>query len=344
MFRRLFLITLSLMLVGQVLVMPAHAVELGAKKDAQCRAQIGKVICRAAALGDYSSSQTWDEQQSAYQDRKCLETSERELKILLHIYDTSPAEVRIAFCHIEKIYLVPGEVSFGARSGYYYPNPTPLSSNKVFKFTKAAIGFVLEISLKYRFTIVETSSQYNTRIVQTQFGQNVAKNGIINSLPRSEYLLEGHQYLTLRETVVHEIGHMLSFANNYVSFPRAGNNSWAEIGWTLMNEESLDPYFTPKTANLELWKKHIYAEADIPAAFTMLREAGAATFYGISDPNEDAAESFLRLIIPGNKYYLGDKLVYDWDVDLQSNEIAKAKLAFLRGVLESRADPFELLK
>ncbi len=274
-----------------------------------------------------------------FQERKCRPLPENLKQTLLSVYDKYPREIQQAFCEIKKVFIVSGEVSYGALADYYFD----LSTVKVTPgewnphFSGRPIGYVLEISEKNRFK-GETGSAYLTRVLQARFG-NARKN--VDPLPVAKYETPFGENGALATTIVHEIGHMLGRSQKATStyFLPLSEGKWSKQSFKLDGEGYALRHASPEYGQMMLLKQ--LSLQDVRPTFEFFRKTGVASLYGAANPQEDFAEFFMFNYYGNLKWSIQDKVVFDLQNEMARNPAFQAKKEIIR-TLMTLPEPFSL--
>jgi hypothetical protein len=306
---------------------------------AGCRPQLEKALCYSETVANWASADDLTVGLKASQERSCLTMPESIRQTMLSVYDQYPKLIQQAFCEIKKVFIIRGDVSYGAQADYYYD----LSTVKIEQgdwnptFHAKPIGYVLEISEKNRFK-QETASAYVTRVLQARFGN---ASGLTADLPVGEYETPFGTDGALGTTIVHELGHMLGRAQRLTStyFHPFSESVWSKITFSLN-----DGAYSPKEVTFEFYNRiglKSLGVADVPYVLDFFRSGGLSTLYGASNPQEDFAEFFMLSQYPKLKWKVRDGVAFDFQKELASNPVFKAKADIVRKAM-SLPEPFSL--
>ncbi len=307
---------------------------------AGCQPQLEKSLCYTQAIEHWvsdpdnllSSLKNW-------QERKCSPVPTHLKQTLLSVYQQYPKEIQQAFCEIKKVFIVSGEVSYGALADYYFD----VSSVKVKSgewnptFSGKPIGYVLEISEKNRFK-GETGAAYFTRVLRARFGN---AGTATNQLPLAEYKDPFGQNGALATTIVHELGHMLARAHKVTStyFLPLSESNWSKLSFKLEG----DSYFL-RHANYDYGQRmglKLLATGDVQTTFDLFRKTGIATLYGGTVPQEDFAEFFMLKYYGNLKWMVGGKVAFDLQKEMATNPAFKSKSDMIQKLI-ALPEPFSL--
>jgi hypothetical protein len=312
---------------------------------AGCEANLKKVLCYTdpvshwlEAGGDFVSDL------KSFQNRKCLPAPQAQFKVITDVYETLPVEVQKAFCEMKRVYLVRGDVSYGALAEFYFEPTTVKVKKKEWypEVTAQPTGYIMEISEKNRLKD-ETASFYTSRVFQQRFGRNVSKDGLAKDLPISTYTTPFGKQGALATTLIHEIGHMLSRAHRVtdIMFLPATETPWTKLTWSFDGSS-----FTSKHADDRLQSQiglKALAHADIKATMKLFKEAGLPTLYAATGVEEEFAELFMVNFYDDLKWTLGNETLLDLKTEMKTNPAFKAKRAFIQKLLSS-PKPYSLEK
>lgn len=274
-----------------------------------------------------------------YQERKCLPLPVNIKKTLLSVYDQYPREIQQAFCEIKKIFIVSGDVSYGALADYYFD----LSTVKIQtgslgpRFSGKPIGYVLEVSEKNRFK-GESGSAYLTRVLRGRFG---SAGEVSDALPSASYDNPFGTNGALATTIVHEIGHMLGRAQKVTStyFLPLSEGIWSKLSFKLE-----DGQYVLRHAPLEygqLMGFKMLSLDHVQPTIDLFRKTGIATLYGGTVPQEDFAEFFMLSFYGNVKWSINGAVVFDLQKEMASNPAFKTKRDYIRRLMSLPA-PFSL--
>jgi hypothetical protein len=274
----------------------------------------------------------------SYQERKCQPMPSSIKQTLLSLYDKYPREIQSAFCDIKKVFIVSGDVSYGAMADYYFD----ISTVKVKAgdwdphFTGKPTGYILEISEKNRFKN-ETASAYSTRVLRARFG-NAAN---VDQLPSATYEDSFGEKGALGTTIVHEIGHMLGRAQKVTStyFLPLSEGAWSKLSFKLEEGDYVLRHEAVGWGQL-LAMKMLSAE-DVQPVFNLFRKSGFASLYGATVPQEDFAEFFMLSYYGNLKWTIGGEVVFDLQKEMATNPAFKTKREMIRKMMSLPA-PFSL--
>ncbi len=306
-----------------------------------CRANLEQRLCYADDALHYLlyTGPAKTKTLKAYQNRTCLKMPENRKAAILAVYDAFPAEVKLAFCEMKRIFLVRGAVDYGARAEYFLNEETvkfktdPNTGSVA--LTAKPEGFILEISEANRFK-GETGSAYTTRVTQGRFG---AAGGAAKRVTTTFEEPFG-EHGALATTILHEVGHMLARASgeNVNLYPYV-QTQWTSYSWNV-GEELIYPSHGDSTIWERITSKSLTFE-DATDAIGFLKSGGLTSLYGASNPDEDFAESFMFHFFPSYKIFVDGQTVFDLESELQSDGLHSRKREHLRNLL-SKSSPFSL--
>ena len=335
-------------LIAALFVSQAQALEFDAAKEKKCREQLQKSLCYTGHVQHWSQvsgdRRAKTKALVAYQDRKCEKLPSGHLQTLLSLYDSYPAEVKVAFCDIQRFFIVKGAVEYGGRTEYFFPpEKAKFAENEwgVVGFKGVPSGYVLEISEANRFKN-ESNSAYSTRVTQNRFGQGVERNGFSETLPSVEHETGHGTNGALATTIVHEIGHMLSRASRStdIFFEPVSATTWSNFSW------AVDEFQIAPKNSVEIFEKSrskSLKASDVGASMDFLRGLGFVSFYGSTNPEEDFAETFMVGFYPEYRMSHAGQVVYDVGSEMASNPVLSRKRAYIEALLE-KASPYDLSK
>ncbi len=315
-------------------IFPAYSADL-----AGCRPQLEKSLCYSQPMAHWGSDQ--DNLLTSlknWQERKCAPVPANLKQTLISVYEQYPKEIQQAFCEIKKLFIVSGEVSYGALADYYFD----VSTVKVHagewnpRFSGKPIGYVMEISEKNRFK-GETSPAYFTRVLRARFGN--APN--VDSLPLADFKDSFGANGALATTIVHELGHMLGRAHKVTStyFLPLSEGAWSKLSFKF-DEGGYSLRHASYDYSQKLGLKQL-AHEDVPATFDLFRKAGIATLYGATVPQEDLAEFFMLNYYGNLKWMVDGKVAFDLQKEMTTNPAFKAKKDIITRLM-SVPQPFSL--
>lgn len=314
---------------------PALAADL-----ANCQPQLEASLCYGPAVEHWASaSGDLVKNLRGYQERKCQPVPAKIKQTLVSVYQQFPQEVQQAFCEIKKVFIVTGDVSYGALADYYFDISTVKSSpgNLGRRFSGKPIGYVLEVSEKNRFK-GESAPAYLTRVFQARFG-NAAPGSA--QLPVAEYDTPFGDDGALGTTIVHEVGHMLGRAQKVTStyFLPLSEGNWSKITFKLDNGEYNLRYALPGYDGQMKWK--LLSESDVQPTLNLFKKSGIASLYGGTSPQEDLAEFFMFHYYGKLKWNIQGQTVFDLQNEMATNPSFKAKEDIIRSLMILPA-PFSL--
>lgn len=307
---------------------------------AGCRPQLEKSLCYSPAMEHWASdSDNLLSSLKAWQERKCAPVPAHLKQTLLSVYEQYPVAIQKAFCEIRKVFIVSGEVSYGALAEYYFD----LSTVKIKQgewnphFTGRPIGYVLEISEQNRFK-GESSVAYFTRVLRARFGNAGAT---ADQLPLADFKDPFGTNGALATTIVHELGHLLGRAQKVTStyFLPLSEGAWSKVSFRLEGDS-----YSLKHATADYEQRmglKILGNQDVQPTFDLFRKAGVATLYGATVPQEDFAEFFMLYFYGDLKWMLNGKVAFDLQKEMVSNTAFKAKRDIIQKLM-SMPEPFSL--
>lgn len=316
------------------------ALAIDAAKVAECKAQLIKNFCYSDPVTHWAqaSDVNFADAVKRFQNRTCLPTPQDKLKVLTDLYDSYPNEIQAVFCEMKKVFLVRGNVDYGALADFYLENPTFKTQEnewgiKTTKFQAKTTGFVIEISEKNRFK-GESASDYITRVSQARFGHSVAAQGVSLSLPSAEYNTPYGSNGALATTIIHEIGHVLSRANKTtdVVIKPYTPTEWTSLTWNV-DESGFSSKMNADQLLSEIQQKNIDPK-EAMQAIEYLKKSGVPSFYGASHPEEEFAESFMFYFFSDYKLKINSQVVYDLNAEMQNNVLLQKKQAIIRDLLK----------
>ncbi|MES2526688.1 MAG: hypothetical protein V4598_06355 [Bdellovibrionota bacterium] len=313
----------------------AHSADL-----AGCRPQLEKSLCYSLPVNHWTSdSDNLVSSLKSWQERKCSTVPANLKQTLLSVYDQYPKEIQKAFCEIKKVFIVSGEVSYGALADYYFDLATVKVQTAEWnpRFSGKPIGYVLEISEKNRFK-GETGAAYFTRVLRARFGNASATP---DQLPLAEYTDPFGTNGALATTIVHELGHMLGRAQKVTStyFLPLSEGNWSKISFKL-DSGSYSLRHALNDYEQRMGMKSLDLN-DVQPTFDLFRKSGVATLYGATVPQEDLAEFFMLNYYGNLKWSVGGKIVFDLQKEMATNPAFKAKRDIIQNLM-SLPEPFSL--
>ncbi len=325
----------TIILASVLMFSQAYAADL-----AGCQPQLEKSLCYSQPIDHWATdSDNLVRSLKNWQERKCSPVPVPLKQTLLSVYQQYPKEIQKAFCDIKKVFIVSGDVSYGALADYYFD----VSSVKVQagewnpRFSGRPIGYVLEISEKNRFK-GETGAAYFTRVLRARFGN---AGSATDQLPLAEYNDSFAENGALATTIVHELGHMLGRAQKVTStyFLPLSEGTWSKFSFKLDGgsyslKHSMNDY------EQRMGLKQLGTE-DVQATLELFRKSGTATLYGATVPQEDFAEFFMLSYYGNLKWMIDGKVSFDLQKELATNPAFKAKRDFVKNLM-SMPEPFSL--
>jgi len=318
----------------------------------KCRELILKNTCLVASDIKYESQKTYISNLASAQNQKCENGSDLYAKELYDLFPSLPEHSQKAFCHIKKIFIVPGDVDFGGKAQEHYDlKNIKFRINKHGKkeFGLKTDGFILSLSKLYRFDIKETAEEFANRGLQQSFGVNVRKNGLHPYFPKIK-IKSKTTLSSLYTTLVHETGHFLDYSKEHTAtFYYEGNfydyqaSAFTNIGWHFYQREdgsflrspfpNVEESLSPSARPYEAYNANFYIEA--------LERSSFSSLYALNAPQEDFAEHYMHTVLDM------DYSIWDGDVKLlsnshrSSNEGFNAKTDYILKNLEAGFDNFE---
>lgn len=326
----------------------AQVFELSPGRATECRAQLRKSICYSEPTRHWAEagSDSVKDALVKYQNRTCDPVPEEYVKALLGLFDSYPDAVKAAFCEIKRVFVVKGDVDYGARAEYFFNEEglraIPNSLGTV-AFRGTPTGYILEISEKNRLKSKEESGQKETRVVQARYGRNIRAEGVSNQLPVVRHETPFGDSGALAMTIVHEIGHMLSRAHRATSlfFSPVKSTPWTDLSWMALD----DVRFIPRRGDVELWQRVVtkkVSPSEVTDAQSLLKTVGFASYYAASNPEEDFAETFMLNFYDNFAISVAGTDVLDFKRDVEMDPILKAKRNYVRGLINSSSNPYGL--
>lgn len=299
---------------------------------AGCRPQLEKALCYSAPVEHWAHSPS--DLKGAirrFQERDCRLVPAKLKETLISVYEKYPKEIQSAFCEMKRVFIVSGDVSYGALADYYFDVSTVKSTpgQRGPRFSGTPTGFILEVSEKNRFK-GESAPAYFTRVLQARFG-NVGPDK--SRLPVAEYQDPFGEHGALATTIVHEIGHMLGRAQKVTStyFLPLSEGNWSKLSFRL---EDGDYKLLHASAHYrESMPYKLLSEDDVPATLNLFRKTGIATLYGGTSPQEDLAEFFMLSYYGNLKWKIQGKVVFDLPTELSKNVAFKTKREIIRKLM-----------
>ena len=307
---------------------------------AGCQPQLERSLCYSIPMEHWATDpDNLLNSLKKWQERKCSPMPSHLKQTLLSVYQKYPIEIQKAFCEIKKVFIVSGDVSYGALAEYYFDVSTvkvqPGEWNP--RFSGKPTGFVLEISEKNRFK-GESGAAYFTRVFRARFGH--AKSAT-EQLPLAEYIDPFADKGALATTIVHELGHMLGRAQKVTStyFLPFSEGTWSKISFKLEGD-SYSLKHTTSDYEQRMGLKELGLQ-DVPPTFDLFRKAGIATLYGATVPQEDFAEFFMLNYYGNLKWIVGGKVAFDLQKEFATNSTFKVKRDIVQKLMRL-PEPFSL--
>lgn len=314
---------------------PAFSADL-----AGCKAQLTQAMCYSRPVEHWAKDpDNLLKSLKIFQERKCLPLPPKMKQTLLSVYEQYPREIQKAFCEIKKVYIVSGDVSYGARAEYYFdPATVKVQSGEWnLRFSGKPVGYILEISEMNRFK-GESGSVYFTRVLRGRFGNaGSASNQLPEAISQDPFAENG----ALATTIVHELGHMLGRAQKVTStfFLPYSEGPWSKLSFKLDGE-----YYSLRHSNYDYEQRMGLKQLgldDVTTTLELFRKSGFATLYGSVSPQEDLAEFFMLSFYGNLKWSIGGKVVFDLQKEMATNSAFKSKSELIRKFLSS-PEPFSL--
>lgn len=307
---------------------------------AGCKAQLTQAMCYSRPVEHWGQDpDNLLKSLKLYQERKCSPVPTKIKQTLLSVYEQYPREIQKAFCEIKKVFIISGDVSYGARAEYYFdPASVKVQSGEWNpRFSGKPIGYVLEISEMNRFK-GETGAAYFTRVLRGRFGN---AGSATNQLPEAIFQDPFGQNGALATTIVHELGHMLGRAQKVTStfFLPYSEGPWSKLSFKLDGE-----YYSLRHSNYDFQQRmgmKLLGPGDVQSTLELFRKSGFATLYGSVSPQEDFAEFFMLSYYGNLKWSIQGKVVFDLQKELGTNSAFKAKSDLIRKLM-SLPEPFSL--
>ncbi len=307
---------------------------------AGCQAKLIQAMCYTQPMDHWAlDSDNLITNLRNYQERSCQPLPAAIKQTLLSVYDQYPREIQQAFCEIKKVFIVTGDVSYGAMADYYFDVASVRiqPGQKGPRFSGKPIGYVLEVSEKNRFK-GETGSAYLTRVLRARFGN---AGGVPDQLPSASYENPFAANGALATTIVHEIGHMLGRAQKVTStyFMPLSEGTWSKLSFKFDGDQYVLRHAALDYAQLIGFK--MLSTDHVQPTLDLFRRTGIATLYGGTVPQEDFAEFFMLSFYGNLKWSLEGKVVFDLQKEMASNIAFKTKRDFIRNLMRL-PEPFSL--
>lgn len=256
-----------------------------------CRANIANVLCEVN-----------DENNSNALDRKCLGGEEQYLSAIQNIYDSFDPITQGAFCHIRRIFIENKFHTTAYASQVYTRNPDGAYTI----LTGGVIGV--------RKTLLTKAPDYSPWASWKE-QQNFARVSELESpLDYPRYETSGDLPL-LEYALVHEVGHLLDFANNLNAYrntldcddkdirsyeeymekckPEFLEGSWGSLDWANPATIQANKDFSLRSQLCYYNCKEVMnPETDLSPLYTGLSKSTFASTYGSTSPAEDFAEAW----------------------------------------------------
>ncbi|QDK36477.1 hypothetical protein [Bdellovibrio sp. NC01] len=282
-----------------------------------CRANIAKVLCEVD-----------DENNGSTLDRKCLGGEEQYLAAVEKIYDAFDPITQGAFCHVRRIFI---ENKFFA---------TAYASQV---FTRDADGKYVQLPggvIGVRKTLLTKAPAY-APWASWKEQQNFARVGELET-PLAFPRYQASDELPLLEyALVHEVGHLLDFANQLNNYhntldcdmndihsaeeymekckPVFAEGSWGSFDWaTPFNVKTEKDYTLRSKLCFYECKEVMNPETDVLPLYTGFSKSTFASTYGSTNPMDDFAEAWAaRWILQTKKQNIVIKASTDFGVSTE---------------------------
>ena len=254
---------------------------------------------------------------------ECLAGSEKYADLLEEVFEKLPAHTQMAFCHIKKIFIVPGETNYGGFGQLSYDTQNVeivTDANGIAQEAHDPNGFLLYISKKYRFDNDETYTDFLNRNYHLDFGIDTKTEGYSDALPIWTYRGGSEEPSSLYNTILHEVGHFVEFAGEFTRVQWEFNPvvaeyemslpEWTRYSWEIVAENGADAKLVPKLP--EILKKtssgfSLTKSDEIAEAFN---KSDFVSFYAMTEPSEDFAEHYKAFHSPGETILARDGKVF----------------------------------
>lgn len=313
----------------------AFAVDL-----AGCRPQLERSLCYTPATEHWAElSPITLKNLRRYQERTCQKMPAAIKQTMIDLYEKYPREIQQAFCEIKNVFIVSGDVSYGARAEYFFDAATVKlgRGNLGTTFAGKPTGYILEISEKNRFK-GETNSGYLTRVLQARFGN---ANPATTALPVAEANDSAGPHGALDKTIVHELGHLLGRAQKVTStyFLPFSEGAWSKISFKLEDGAFRLRHAAPGYEDMMGFK--LLSADDVAPTFELFRKSGIATLYGGTSPQEDFAEFFMLHYYPELRWKLNGRVEFDLGLEMAASPAFRAKREIIINLMKL-PEPFSL--
>lgn len=307
---------------------------------AGCQPQLERALCYTPPVEHWAvqDAENMARNLRSFQERTCQPMPAQIKSTIISVYQQYPREVQQAFCEMKKVFIVSGDVDYGARADFYFdPATVKIQQGEWYpRFSGKPTGYILEISEKNRFK-GETNAAYLTRVFQARFGNATNKTLIPAAVADETFGSNG----ALAKTIVHEIGHMLHRAQKVTStyFLPLSEGAWSKLSFKLEDGSYSLRHAVPGYNERMSYK--MLSNDDVKLTFDLFRKAGIATLYGGTSPQEDFAEFYMLYYYGDLKWAIQGQTVFDLPKEMASNPAFKAKKETIRKLM-SLPEPFSL--
>lgn len=323
-----------------LLILMASASAFGAPQA--CRKAIEERLCYTsdtehwlAYVGPYKSNAL-----KAFQNRSCSPVPSYRRSELLEVYDALPAQVKQAFCHVQKVFLVRDAEDYGARASYSYDDSTIRfkTTGRSVNFQGKSNGFILEISEPARFK-KESGEEFKARVSYARF---LDKASIAKELTFEwEIPSIKNSSQALATTIVHEVGHFLSRASGlYLKMSEGKATEWSNFSWS----NGTGSFAPRREADFLTWysiQSKSISKHEIKSVTEFLLRTGEASLYSLDNPDESFAEHFMYHFYPAFRMLHDGRVVLDVEKEYAKPSSAlRRKRAYIEGLLKRKQDPF----
>jgi hypothetical protein len=279
-----------------------------------CRSNVIKSTC-LVKKGSQFNRESKLQHYKNYLNSTCENGTKVYAKKILELYDSLPKPAQSAFCYIKKIFIVSGDVSYGAKALSAYDLRNLIyDKNKPDKVGLRQNGFILEISQKHRLENYERIDEMFNRHNHRRFGIKLSKASKYHpAIPKAKYKGDDMRS-SLYYSVIHEIGHFLedstssAVSHNYKDKILTITSNWTTQDWDAeWNPKWNFPKFSIKKYSLLAKDKNEVASAD--NVFTTLLSSPFISFYSLVNPSEDFADFYTHFLLKGRiEYYDQNKM------------------------------------